>query len=118
MAHFSREVSWPDSDPPNENFYFGSSSSSDSASSDGDPDFVIPRQGARLYFDAEFTALQRIQWQSSLVGALIDTKPIPTTCMQEIIDSAWSLQAQFMLKARLAPIISSIFPTLKTCNSL
>lgn len=65
MAHFAREVSWPDNEPTNDTAFFGSSSDSSSDSSDGDPDFVIPRQGPRLFFDAESTTFQRINWQST-----------------------------------------------------
>lgn len=100
MAHFSREVSWPDSEHNNDSSSSTYSTSSDSNSSDDEPDYVIPRQGPRLYFDPEFTALQRINWQSTLVGALIDRKPIPTDRMQTIIDKAWSLQGSVRVRGK------------------
>lgn len=103
MTHFSREVSWPDSEPHNNSYTLNSSSASDSDSTDGDPDFVIPRQGPRLFFDEEFTAMQRINWQSTLVGALIDKKPIPSTHMHELIQKAWSLQGAVQVRGKAGP---------------
>lgn len=103
MTHFSREVSWPDSSSNHSASIYNSSSPLNSDSSDSDADFIIPRQGPRLYFDEEFTALQRINWQSTLVGALIDKRPIPSHRMQEIVTKAWSLQGEVTVRGKAGP---------------
>lgn len=101
MEHFTREVSWPNSNPQGNSTPTSFSTSSASDSSDSEPDFVIPRQGPRIYFDPEFTTLHRIKWQSTLVGALIDKKSIPTNRMQDIITKAWSLQGEVRVKGQV-----------------
>lgn len=99
MAHFAREVSWPDSVHQHVPTRYNSFSDGFD-SSDGEPDFVIPRQGPHLFFDTESIAFLRINWKSTLVGALIDNKPIPSNRMQDTIQKAWKLQGNVTVRGK------------------